>query len=649
MVDRDDELAGLSVEQLIEMLREKTGAGVNLAFPGKVLARQIGRRVRPRVPRTLKTLGAGDDAARAQNLLIEGDNLQALASLYRERGQVDLILTDPPYNTGKDFRYSDKWNTNPNDPDLGEFVASDDPARHTKWMRFMYPRLQMMKSMLKPSGVIAICIDHRELFHLGQLMDEIFEEENRLAIINWQKSYSPRSDNKHVSTATEYVLVYAKNEQRARTRLEERTAAMNARYRNPDGDLRLWKAGDLSAVGAASHQGMVFAIQSPVTGELHYPPSGRHWGTDRRTIKEWLSEWGVQYHEENLHDEDKRAELCSLPTDKVRKNVRALMVTGDLKESRTRALGILEGQPWPAVFFGMDGEGRPQQKRYLEDVKKGRVPMTYWADENLDEPDVLDAVSWDHEESGHSQTGVRELTAVVGAGHGFETVKPLSLMRKIVQIWCPPDGLVLDAFAGSGTTGHAVLELNAEQEAQRRFILIEQGRQESGDPYARTLTADRLRRVVTGSWADHKREGLGGGFTFVSLTRQVDSSALLQMERDEMTDMVIATFSDAARRRGAVVPIPDAAEYKHLVATTASGEGVFLVWTGKSGANNLTETVYEEIVEEAERAGLPDQYVVYSRLILFETDDVLWCQIPDRILADLGIDVRTEAFGTDES
>lgn len=91
------DLESLPIDQLIEMIREKTGAGVNLSFPGKVLARQLGRRVRPRTMRTVKAYGAGDENARAKNLLIEGDNLQALASLYREKGQVDLILTDPPF------------------------------------------------------------------------------------------------------------------------------------------------------------------------------------------------------------------------------------------------------------------------------------------------------------------------------------------------------------------------------------------------------------------------------------------------------------------------------------------------------------------------------------------------------------------------
>ena len=96
-VDDMTELESLPVEQLVELIREKTGAGVNLSFPGKVLARQLGRRVRPRTMRTVKAHSAGDEEASAKNLLIEGDNLQALASLYREKGQVDLILTDPPF------------------------------------------------------------------------------------------------------------------------------------------------------------------------------------------------------------------------------------------------------------------------------------------------------------------------------------------------------------------------------------------------------------------------------------------------------------------------------------------------------------------------------------------------------------------------
>lgn len=130
-----------------------------------------------------------------------------------------------------------------------------------------YPR---MKAMLKATGVLAICIDHRELFRLGQALDEIFGEKNRLAIINWQKSAAPRPDNNHVSTSTEYVLVYAKDAALAESRSLARTASDNTRYGNPDNDPNdLWREGNLTARSYSAKDD--YAIQSPFTGELHYP------------------------------------------------------------------------------------------------------------------------------------------------------------------------------------------------------------------------------------------------------------------------------------------------------------------------------------------------------------------------------------------
>jgi len=646
-VDDVAELESLPVEQLIEMIREKTGAGVNLSFPGKVLARQLGRRVRPRNQRTVKSLSAGDEHGKSRNLVIEGDNLQALASLYRERGQIDMILTDPPYNTGGDFRYNDKWDKDPNDPDMGEFVGSDDPAKHTKWMKFMYPRLQMMRAMLKPSGVLAICIDSRELFHLGQMLDELFGEENRLAIINWQKSYSPRSDNRHVSTATEYVLVYAKDERIAKTGLQPRTASMDARYRNPDNDARVWKGENFSGPKALTHQGMVYGIQSPFTGEVHYPPAGKCWRAPQTDALRWLSEWGIDYELRDVDDAEIRAGIIGISPAETRM-VRAVMVKSDLDDTQETAEKRREAGDWPRLIFGLDGKGRPQQKKYLEDVKQGRVPMTYWADDDVDEPDALGDVSWDHEESGHSQSGVNELTAIVGPGHGFETVKPMKLMTKLIQIWCPPAGTILDPFAGSGTTGHAVLKLNHDQGADRRFILIEQGRPDNGDSYAKTLTVDRLKRVIDGGWSKKKHAPLGGGFTFKTLQKKVDAKTLLLMERDEMIDTVIASHSSTGSRRSAsLIPLTDGEDdepYKYLVAKNASNEGIYLVWSGAGSNTDLTEEVYEAITEEADKAELAEVYHVYSRRNLLVTDDVVWYQIPDRILSDFGLDVRTESF-----
>ena len=226
-------------------------------------------------------------------------------------------------------------------------------------------------------------------------------------------------------------------------------------------------------------------------------------------------------------------------------------------------------------------------------------------------------------------------------------MKPLKLMMKLIQLWVPSDGTVLDPFAGSGTTGHAALALNSLSGGDRRFILVEQGRPERGDSYARALTADRLKRVVEGKWANGEGSALGGGFTFKTLEKKVDAQTLLLMERDEMIDTVIASHSSTGSRRASVlIPVVDEDNepYSYLVAKNTANEGIFLVWSGAGSNTDLTEDVYESITEEAERAELADVYHIYSRRNLLVTDDVIWYQIPDRILSDFGLDVRTESF-----
>ena len=217
-------------------------------------------------------------------------------------------------------------------------------------------------------------------------------------------------------------------------------------------------------------------------------------------------------------------------------------------------------------------------------------------------------------------------------------------MEKILQIWCPPDGTVVDPFAGSGTTGHAVLALNSMTGSNRRFILIEQGRPERGDSYARTLTADRLKRAVTGEWVKGSGTPLGGGFEFRQLTKHIDAPALLQMEREEMVDTVVSSYFDSSRRRGPNLLRCADTSYTYLVAKNSDEEGFYLVWGGPDGNTDFDEEVYEACVAEALRAGLKPRYHVYARYNLFSTSGVHFYQIPDRILADFGLDVRTEAY-----
>lgn len=648
-----EDLELLSKDELIEVIGRLQGEaepGVKLTFPGKATARRITRRVRPRVQRTIAKYGAGPDEERAKNVLIEGDNLQALATLYKERGNVDLILTDPPYNTGGDWRYNDKWDDDPNDPGIGDVVREDDRARHTKWMRFMYPRLLLMKQMLKPSGVLAICIDYRELFHLGQMLDELFGEQNRLAIINWQKITSPKNQDQGVSTATEYVLVYARDEDRVRTGKLPHSEKTASGYVNPDADPKgAWAPSDSTLMGAATHPGQVYGIQNPFTGKLHYPQRGRCWRNERAKMCAAVEGWGVKYEDRDLGDGLRPALVLKGARNPLTEDYANDPVVA--KAQRVVRKRRDRGE-WPRYFWRNDqrrqpGHGELRYKTYLAEVAGGVVPTTFWASDADFSPPPVGTVSWPHPESGTSEIGVKELNAVVGRGHGFDTVKPLQLMRKIITLWCPPSGLVVDPFAGSGTTGHAVLQLNAETGANRRFILVEQGRPEKGDSYAKTLTANRLQRVIDGQWADGKGVPLEGGYEFRTLTKQVDATALLAMEREEMVDTVIASYFDASRRRGSnLIRIHDST-YAYLVAHNADDEGFYLVWGGIGQNTDLTEDVYEACVSEGQKAELKPIYHIYSRFNLFTTSGVHWYQIPDRILADFGLDVRTESY-TDE-
>jgi adenine-specific DNA-methyltransferase len=408
MVDQEDRLRNnmdyeqLSRSALIRLLQEHDAAlidagrdGIVMNYTGRTAPWQIIRQVKPKLNRILKKFSVGDEISQSQNEIWDGENLSAMVTLYKYRGQVDLILTDPPYNTGEDFRYNDKWDKDPNDPDLGELVPKDDGSRHSKWLRFMTPRVWMMREMLKPTGVIAICIDHRELYRLGMLMDEIFKEENRIAIINWQKAFSPKNDSKHVSTATEYVLVYAKDINRSKTGLLPRNEKSDRFFNNNDNDPQgEWAGKDPTAKDFRKNT--VFGIQSPFTGTLHYPDfehtfkspvpeASKHWtGMSKLEMKKNLEAWGTPYEERDLGDNRGKAlvlagsSLALIGYDpKIDKIVGA---------ASKKAYARISQNVWPKLYFrddraGNQAVGRPRIKNYLQNVKRGKVSLTYWADE----------------------------------------------------------------------------------------------------------------------------------------------------------------------------------------------------------------------------------------------------------------------------
>lgn len=649
-----DDLSKLSRDELERLVGALLSSGVALSYHGKRTSAEIYKRVRPRVTRRDTRLNVGPVEEQARNMLIEGENLQAMVTLYKFRGSVDLILTDPPYNTGNYFRYNDRWDVDPNDPELGTIVGKDDGSRHTKWIKAMMPRLQVMKAMLKPTGVIAICIDDNELFHLGMMMDEVFGENNRLGIINWQKAYSPKNDAKTVAKTTEYILVYSKEKSLAVTGRTDfdRGKVKNIDY-DPSGD---WIPSDPTA--RQHRKDTAYAIQSPVTGNLHYPngeykfdgnlPEARsHWvNFTKGEAKTYLREWGSEYVEKDLGDG--RGAALVLKGAAVDLDQYDPAQDGAVKAAAIKAQARRDAGNWPKLYFRDDkqrkaGCGRPRLKSYVENIREGKVTTTFWDEDQYDSPIELGAISWPHEESGHTDLAKRELDEIVGKDHGFDTVKPLRLLRKIIQIWCPDGGLVLDPYAGSGSTGHAVLELNAEQKATRRFILMEQGAPENGDKYARTLTWTRLHNAVTGERPNGgKAAALGGGFEYRLLTKTIDARTVLSMQRDELVDIVLTSHWEAQRRNAPNLRFYSGDNFEYLIGTDELNEGYFLIWGSDASVGSLDLETYKKVVLEARRASVKPPYHVYARYETFQSPNVRFWKIPDRILAHLGLDENGE-------
>jgi adenine-specific DNA-methyltransferase len=160
------------------------------------------------------------------------------------------------------------------------------------------------------------------------------------------------------------------------------------------------------------------------------------------------------------------------------------------------------------IFFGKDGKGAPQLKRYLNEVQKGIVPTSWWT----------------FDEAGHNDAANKELTEILGDKKLFDTPKPSSMIKLILQLATDKNSIVLDSYAGSGTTAHSVLELNKEDGGNRKFILVEQ------EEYADTITAERVRRVIKGvktAKNENLKKGFGGTFSYFELGPSIEMESIL--------------------------------------------------------------------------------------------------------------------------
>ena len=419
----------------------------------------------------------GTDVSSSENMVIHGDNLEALKSLLpMYEGRVDCIYIDPPYNTGNE---SWVYNDNVKDPQilkwLGEVVGKEgeDLSRHDKWLCMMYPRLRLLQRLLAPTGAIFISIDDNEAAHLRLICNEIFGARCFVADISWQRTATKRNDSKTIPIEVEHLLVFSKEPGWQPHKLE-RTAEADAGYKNPDNDYGPWASTLAFAPGAVTHQGMVYAVQHPFTGDLIYPPASNCWRYSQERLFPIFSEW-TDYELRDIDDAEKRAEICGISPEDVRPGVKALMLAKPLEVAQAEAQAVYDRGAWPRFYFTNGGKGGVRRKTYRDSVG-GLLPSNFW----------------EHQAAGNTDVAKKEILAIFEGRVAFETPKPTRLIERILAIATDSDSIVLDSFAGSGTTAHAVLNANAKDRGNRKFILVELG------DYAETVTAERVRRVIDG-------------------------------------------------------------------------------------------------------------------------------------------------------
>lgn len=385
------------------------------------------------------------------NLIIHGDNLEALKALLpTHAGKVDCIFIDPPYNTGGDWCYNDnvaaplmkewlKASANP--------VDKEDLERHDKWLSMMWPRLQLMKELLAPSGLIGITIDDNEVENLIMLLNDVFGEEKKLAIAPWLSEPSGGREKSGLRTGHEYLVLFRNENAEFITTENRESGALN--MKDKSGPYR--KGRELMKWGGTSlrsdRENQWYPLKAP-DGKDVYPVKNDgqeghwRWGKENPDIKKAHQDPEFFHWEIRPFDEG-----CAYQGTKER---------------------------WVP---------------YVKVRKEGRTVI--WG-------------SW-LDSHGYNADGTRELKEIFGI-KVFDTPKPTKLIEWFLSLHNKNNAVILDSFAGSGTTAHAVLKANEKDEGSRRFILIQLP--EKLDPSSEgykagfeditDITRERVFRVIKG-------------------------------------------------------------------------------------------------------------------------------------------------------
>lgn len=417
-----------------------------------------------------KKLSLTDKISLHDNLIIHGDNLKALKALLPSySGKIKVVCIDPPYNTGEEgWRYND----NVNSPMMQEWLNSnkdidkEDLTRHDKWLCMMMPRLKLLKELMASDGLIAITIDDNEAFNLGCLLDEVFGPQNRLACAPWLAEPSGGKDKTGLRKGHQYVMIYCNGDKSNISQEERSTGELDrkdkfGKYRK---GRELIKWGDASL--RADREDMWFELKAP-DGSSVFPY--------RNDGKEGRWRWG-------------------------KKNPKVHLLLEDYENAHWELRDFDEG-------VEVNGKGdRWMAYEKIRDKKKS-VGWDTWLDSH-----------------GINADGTRTLKDIFGQKE-FDTPKPTQLFEWLISLHSDDNAIVLDSFAGSGTTAHAVLNLNDDDSGNRKFILVEMEDNVIG------ITCERVKRVIAGvksSKDERLKRGIPSSFSYFELGAPIEMESILQ-------------------------------------------------------------------------------------------------------------------------
>lgn len=409
------------------------------------------------------------------NLIIHGDNLKALKALLPlYAGKIKCIYIDPPYNTGNEnWIYNDRVNSPMMQDWLGKVVDREDLTRHDKWLCMMMPRLKLLRELLSDDGVIFISIDDNEVHHLRMLMNDVLGEDNFICCFAIKANPRGRQSETHVAYLHEYCLCYSKDFSSLELSGLPLTKAELEEFDQEEDGGNFWRELGLRQRGSASlredRPDMWFPIYvNPSDGTISLKKTKNH---------------SIEVTPKKADGRDSRWMWSKLK----------------VESEKHRVYGRIVERRSEYDIFIQD----PLERNGKQRTSK---PRSMWLDGEV-----------------NTELGGKLLKVILG-NKTLDYPKPLGLLKRIIHIATEPDSIILDSFAGSGTTAHAVLDLNKKDGGHRKFILVE------CEEYADNITAERVRRVIKGvpeAKDEDLKSGLGGTFSYFELGKPIELQNLL--------------------------------------------------------------------------------------------------------------------------